>query len=155
MSKERLDPDYAAAAFALPVGGLKVVKSQFGYHVIKVTEKKNEGVSALEEVKEGLTEFFKEQKAQAELTKFVGDLRNQAKIEILIPAVSADIRNLPAVQKVAQAPRRLRRRGALHVDILEMPDIAARVACTAHGARNSCNPSWTRTDCGRSRRSGC
>ncbi len=87
MSRQGLDPDYAAAAFALPVGGLKVAKSQFGYHVIKVTEKKNEGVSALEEVKDGLTEYLKGQKAQAELTKFVGDLQKQAKIEILIPGI--------------------------------------------------------------------
>jgi len=84
-SKAALDPDYAAAAFSLPVGGLKVVKSQFGYHVIKVTDKKEEGVSTLEEVKEGLAEFLKSQKAQEELNKFVGELRNKAKIEILLP----------------------------------------------------------------------
>jgi len=87
MSKEALDPDYAEAAFSLPVGGLKVAKSQFGYHVIKVTEKKDEGVSTLEEVKEGLTEFLKSQKAQEELNKFVTELRNKAKIEILIPSL--------------------------------------------------------------------
>jgi len=86
-SKAALDPDYAAAAFSLPVGGLKVVKSQFGYHVIKVTEKKDEGVSTLEEVKEGLTEFLKSQKAQDALNKFVSELRNKAKIEILIPSL--------------------------------------------------------------------
>jgi peptidyl-prolyl cis-trans isomerase C len=85
-SRDALDPAYADAAFSLPVGGLKVVKSQFGYHVIKVTEKKKEGVSTLEEVKEGLTEFLKNQKAQAELSKLVNELRNQAKIDILIPA---------------------------------------------------------------------
>jgi len=85
MSKAALDPDYAAAAFSLPVGGLKVVKSQFGYHVIKVTDKKEEGVSTLEEVKEGLAEFLKSQKALEELNKFVSELRSKAKIEILLP----------------------------------------------------------------------
>lgn len=86
MSKDALDPDYAEAAFSLPVGGVKLVKSQFGYHVLKVTEKKREGVSTLEEVKEGLTDFLKREKAQAELNKLVNQLRNEGKIEILIPA---------------------------------------------------------------------
>jgi peptidyl-prolyl cis-trans isomerase C len=85
-SKDALDPTYADAAFAMSVGTLKVVKSQFGYHVIKVTEKKKEGLSTLEEVKAGLTEYLKSQKAQVELTKLVNELRNQAKIDILIPA---------------------------------------------------------------------
>jgi peptidyl-prolyl cis-trans isomerase C len=85
-SKDSLTPEYADAAFSLPVGGMKVIKSQYGYHVIKVTEKKKEGTSSLEEVKDQLTEFMKSQKSQAELTKLVNELRNQAKIEILIPA---------------------------------------------------------------------
>jgi peptidyl-prolyl cis-trans isomerase C len=85
-SKDSLTPEYSDAAFSLPVGGMKVIKTQYGYHVIKVTEKKKEGVSSLEEVKAQLTEFLKNQKSQAELAKLVNELRNQAKIEILIPA---------------------------------------------------------------------
>ena len=63
-----------------------MVRSQYGYHVIKVIDKKREGVSTLEEVKEGLTDFLKNEKTQADLTKLVNQLRDQAKIEILIPA---------------------------------------------------------------------
>lgn len=85
-SKENLNSEYANAAFSLPVGGLALVKTQAGYHVIKVTEKKKEGLSTLEEIKPQLTEFLKNQKAQAELTQLVNQLRDQAKIEILIPS---------------------------------------------------------------------
>jgi peptidyl-prolyl cis-trans isomerase C len=85
-TKEALAPEYAEAAFSLPVGGMKVIKTQYGYHVIKVTEKKKEGVSTLEEMKPQLTEFLKNQKSQQELEKLVNQLRDQAKIEILIPA---------------------------------------------------------------------
>jgi peptidyl-prolyl cis-trans isomerase C len=85
-SKDSLTPEFSDAAFSLPVGGMKVIKSQYGYHVIRVTEKKKEGVSTLEEVKDQLAEFLKNQKSQAELAKLVNQLRNQAKIEILIPA---------------------------------------------------------------------
>jgi len=85
-SRENLAPEYAEAVFSMPVGGVKLVKSSFGYHVVKVTEKKKEGLSTLDEVKEQLTAFLKEQKGQEELTKLVNQLRDQTKVEILIPA---------------------------------------------------------------------
>ena len=86
LAKDSLTPEYAEAAFALPVGGVQLVKTQYGYHIIKVTEKKKEGLSTIEEVKEQLTAFLKNQKVQADLTKLVNQLRNEAKIDILIPA---------------------------------------------------------------------
>ncbi len=85
-SRDALVSEYAEAAFSLPVGGVKLVRTELGYHIIKVTDKKKEGLSTLEEVKPQLTEFLKNQKAEAELTKLVNQLRDQAKIEILIPA---------------------------------------------------------------------
>jgi len=50
-----------------------------------VTDKKKEGLSTLEEVRQQLTEFLKNEKNQADLAKLVSQLRDQAKIEILIP----------------------------------------------------------------------
>jgi len=85
-SKEALAPEYGEAAFSLPVGGIKLVKSNAGYHVIKVTEKKPAGLATLDEVKPSLTEFLKNQKGQADLTKLINQLRDQAKIDVLIPA---------------------------------------------------------------------
>jgi peptidyl-prolyl cis-trans isomerase C len=79
-------PEYAEAAFSLPVGGIKLVKTQYGYHIIKVTDRKKEGLAPLEEVKTELMQFLKNQKSQTELDKLVNELRNTAKIEILIPA---------------------------------------------------------------------
>jgi peptidyl-prolyl cis-trans isomerase C len=85
-AKEALASEYAEAAFSLPVGGVKLVKTRYGYHIIKVTEKKSAGLATLDEVKDQLTEFLKNQKAQADLTKLVNQLRDKAKIEILIAA---------------------------------------------------------------------
>jgi peptidyl-prolyl cis-trans isomerase C len=85
-AKESMAPEYVEAAFSLPVGSVKLIKSQYGYHIIKVTDKKKEGLATLEEVKQELTEFLKNQKAQAELTKLMNQLRDSAKIELLIPA---------------------------------------------------------------------
>jgi peptidyl-prolyl cis-trans isomerase C len=84
-SKELMSPEYAEAAFSLPVGGIGIVKAQYGYHVIKVTDKKKEGLSTLEEAKTSLTDFLKNQKSQTELKKLIEQLRDQAKVEILIP----------------------------------------------------------------------
>jgi peptidyl-prolyl cis-trans isomerase C len=84
-SKEAMAPEYGEAAFSLLVGGMKIVKTQYGYHVIKITEKKKEGLATLEEVKTSLTDFLKDQKSQAEIRKLVEQLRDQAKVEILIP----------------------------------------------------------------------
>jgi parvulin-like peptidyl-prolyl isomerase len=84
--KASLTPEYGEAAFSLPVGGVKLIKSEFGYHIIKVTDKKQEGLYTLEEIRDRLTQYLKAQKTQAELTKLVNQLRDEAKIEILIPA---------------------------------------------------------------------
>jgi peptidyl-prolyl cis-trans isomerase C len=85
-SKNALAPEYAAAAFSMPVGGMKLVKTQDGYHIVKVTDKKGEGSWTLEEVKAKLTEYLAKQKYQAELNKLVEQLREKADIEILISA---------------------------------------------------------------------
>ncbi len=85
--KGTLAAEYEAVAFALPVGGVsEPVRTQFGYHIIKVTEKKKEGIPELSEVQPKLTEFLKNQKVDAELQKVVEGLRTAAKIELLIPA---------------------------------------------------------------------
>ena len=84
--KASLTPEYADVVFSLPVGGVKMIKMQQGYHILKVTDKKKEGTAALEEAKEQLIEFLGEQKVQAGITKVLNRLRDESEIEILIPA---------------------------------------------------------------------
>ncbi len=85
-SREMLPEEYAEAAFSLPVGEIKTVKTQEGYFIVKVTGRKKAGKSTLDEAKEQLTEFLINEKTQQELQKKINRLRNQADIEILIPA---------------------------------------------------------------------
>ncbi len=81
-----LAAEYEAAAFALPVGGISdVVRTQAGYHIIKVTGKKKEGISELEEVRSSLTEYLKNQRTNAALEKTIQSLAATAKVEVLIP----------------------------------------------------------------------
>jgi parvulin-like peptidyl-prolyl isomerase len=86
IAKGQLAPDYENAAFSLSVGGIsEVVATQFGFYVIKVTDKKPAGLSSLEEVKEQLTNFLKDRKTDEELEKTVNELRAQSKVSLLIP----------------------------------------------------------------------
>ncbi len=85
-SREGLAPEYADAAFSLPVGTAAIVKTQAGYHVLKVVDRKKEGLFALEEIKPQLAERLKNEKYRQELDKLVNQLREKANIEILISA---------------------------------------------------------------------
>ena len=98
----QLVPEYEDAAFSLPAGEVSdLVRTQFGYHIIKVTDKKREGLATLAEVQQQLTEFLKNQKAQEEVARIVDQLRLQAKIETYVPIGSSR----PAGASTASSPR--------------------------------------------------
>jgi peptidyl-prolyl cis-trans isomerase C len=77
-TKEQMVPEFAEAAFKLEKGALsEPVKTQFGWHLIKVEDKRKKPVPAFEAVKDQI-ESYLARRAQAEL---VGKLREGAKIE--------------------------------------------------------------------------
>jgi peptidyl-prolyl cis-trans isomerase C len=81
--KGQLAREYEEAAFSLPPGGISdVVRTRFGFHIIKVTDKKKEGLATLDESRAELTEFLKRQKTDQDLATVVNELRTQAKISI-------------------------------------------------------------------------
>ena len=77
-TKDRMVPEFSNAAFKLKEGEIsEPVKTQFGWHVIKVEDKRAKPVPKFEEVRPQIEQYVT-RKAQAEL---VQSLRASAKIE--------------------------------------------------------------------------
>lgn len=99
-TKGQMVPEFETAAFSLEPGAFtkEPVKSQFGFHVIKLEEKRAQPVPTFEQVKEQVTSVVQREKYQQALV----DLKAAAKIERLDqpPADAA----APATDPAAPAP---------------------------------------------------
>ena len=81
-TKDQMVPEFAEVAFKLDKGQLSdPVKTQFGWHVLKVEDKRNRPIPEFDKVKDQIEQYVV-RKAQADL---VTKLRSEAKVE-KIPA---------------------------------------------------------------------
>jgi peptidyl-prolyl cis-trans isomerase C len=79
-TREQMVPAFSEAAFKLNKGEVsEPVKTQFGWHIIKVEDKRTKPVPEFDKVKEQVRTFVM-RKAQAD---YIGKLRDSAKIERL------------------------------------------------------------------------
>lgn len=87
--KDRMVPEFADAAFAQKIGDIsKPVKTQFGWHVIKVTDKKAAGTVPFDQVKEQVVSYLKSNSQREAVQGVLNKLKESAKIETFLPAAS-------------------------------------------------------------------
>ena len=77
--------EFETVAFSLDKGMLSpVVQTSFGYHVLEVLEQQSAGVASYEEMKDFLGRYLKNELGPKKMAAHLKQLREQAKIEILL-----------------------------------------------------------------------
>lgn len=89
-SRDMLDKAFADAAFALKPGEItkEVVKSSYGYHIIKLEDKRPEKMPTFEEVKDKVKEDLLQSKKNEVFKKYLDDFKKKSKIEKFISSSS-------------------------------------------------------------------
>lgn len=85
--KDRMVPEFAEAAFAQKVGTVgEPVKTQFGWHVIKVTDKREAGEVPFADVKDQITAYLTGSGRREAEQNVIKKLRESAKVETFLPS---------------------------------------------------------------------
>jgi peptidyl-prolyl cis-trans isomerase C len=84
-SRGQMVGPFEEAAFSLKPGEMSgIVETQFGYHLIKVTDKKDAGVVPYDEIKEKIEQHLKQQKVNQEMGQYLAGLKSKVKIETFL-----------------------------------------------------------------------
>lgn len=85
-ARGRMVPEFDITAFSLKTNEVSgVITTQYGYHVLVVTDRKPARTIPFDEVKENLAQFLKQQKGNEVARNHVAELRRVATVEILLP----------------------------------------------------------------------
>lgn len=85
-TKGRMVPAFEKVAFAMKPGEVaKPVRTQFGWHVIKVTDKKEGRQRPFAEVKESIDKLLRNKKSRQAKSELLKGLREKAQIESFLP----------------------------------------------------------------------
>jgi len=76
-------PEFEKVAFSLQVGEVSnIIQTEFGFHIIKVEEKRAAKKISYEELKNDLTDFLLSKKAEKKYSDWLKELRSKATIKI-------------------------------------------------------------------------
>ena len=83
LSRGTIIPEIEEVVFALELEELsEVIKTDFGFHILKITEKKPETVKTLEEVKEDIIQTLLPDKQKEAFENLLEELKSKSEIEI-------------------------------------------------------------------------
>jgi peptidyl-prolyl cis-trans isomerase C len=83
VSKGDLIPEIENVVFALEIGNISdIIKSEYGFHILKVTDKKPEVLKTFEEVKEEILPTLLSTKQKEAFDNLLEELKSQVTIEI-------------------------------------------------------------------------
>ncbi len=84
-TKGQMVPPFDQAAFSMKPGEISdIVTTQFGYHIIKVTDRRAASTVPFDQVSARIKEFLTEQQKQKKADDFIQSLKQKAKIEVLV-----------------------------------------------------------------------
>ena len=84
-NKGQMVAPFEKAAYALKQGEVSdVVETQFGYHIIRLTDRKPAESVAFKEAKGKIEEYLKGQKINAAVGEYIAEAKKSAKIELLL-----------------------------------------------------------------------
>ena len=79
---------FEEAAFSQPIGELgPVVETDFGFHIIKVTDRTEAGERTFDEMKDQLKEYLGNQRKEKKVSEYIESVRTGAKIETFLPEI--------------------------------------------------------------------
>ena len=99
--REQMVPEFSTAAFKMKQDEVSAepVRSQFGYHIIKVTGHKDAETVPLDQAKPKLMAYLQNQKKQQEIEKVVKEMRAKADVKVNLPEPK-----MPALPAPGEAP---------------------------------------------------
>jgi peptidyl-prolyl cis-trans isomerase C len=80
--REQMVKPFADAAFSLQIGELsEVVTTQYGFHLIRVSDRREESVVPYEQVQLQIFQYLQREKVMVSIEELAAELRSQAEIE--------------------------------------------------------------------------
>ncbi len=83
--KGQMVPEFEKVAFTMDPGAISdVFETQFGYHLVKVTDHSEEHKLPLDEVSDKIKQYLEQQDRQEKIVAYLKSLRDDAEIETLV-----------------------------------------------------------------------